>query len=301
MSSPTPESINNIELRVLQGPQAGAVLPLTGEDIVIGSDRQCDVILQSPAIALRHAQLSVTDNDFSAIALDGQIIASAGVPSAPPWQFGTAIYLGDVAITIDRNTAEWSAVLPPQTITDDQNKSKSTTRWQTDLIVQWKRFALLAAILVSLSIAAQLLKPNRHQTTVQYNLSPANINSINALIANPGRNGLLKLDVSGTKATVHGFLPSKIQINALHRDLSKWRTNLDIDVQAEDTLLAASRHFLIQEHSPLKVTIVDGQAQLSGLDTRRADVNRLAQDLKKNVSGLAGVNATFVDRERLEG
>jgi hypothetical protein len=166
MSSPTPELINNIELRILQGPQAGAVLPLTGEDIIIGSDRQCDVILQSPAIALRHAQLSVTDHDFSVTALDGQIIASAGVPSAPPWQFGAAIYLGDVAITIDRNTAEWSAAPPPQTITDDQSKNKSTTRWQTDLIVHWKRFALLAAILVSLSIAAQLMKPTQHRTTI---------------------------------------------------------------------------------------------------------------------------------------
>jgi hypothetical protein len=66
-------------------------------------------------------------------------------------------------------------------------------------------------------------------------------------------------------------------------------------------LLAASRHFLIQEHSPLKVTIVDGQARLSGRDVRREDVNRLAQDLKKNVSGLASVNATFVDQARLEG
>lgn len=301
MSSPIPELINNIELRVLQGPQAGAVLPLTGEDILIGSDQQCDVILQSPTIALRHAQLSVTDNDFSITALDGQIIASAGAPAAPPWQFGTAIYLGDVSITIDRNAAEWSAAPPPQAATDDQSNSKSTTRWQTDLLVHWKRFALLGVILVSLSVAAQVMLPNQHRATAQSDLSPENINSINALIANHDRNGLLKLDVSGKKATVRGFLPSKIQINALHRDLSKWRKNLDIDVQAEDILLAASRHFLIQEHSPLKVTIVDGQARLSGRDARRADVNRLAQDLKKNVSGLAGVNATFVDRARLEG
>jgi len=302
MSSPIPELISNIELRVLQGPQAGAVLPLTGEDIIIGSDQQCDVILQSPAIALRHAQLSVTDNDFLITALDGQIIASAGAPAAPPWQFGTVIYLGDIGITIDRNTAEWSTALPLQATADDQNNRKNTTRWQTDLLVHWKRFALLAAILVSLSIAAQLILPNRHRTAAQHNnLSPENINSINALIANHDRNGLLKLDVSGKKATVHGFLPSKIQINALHKDLSKWRKNLDINVQAEDILLAASRHFLIQEHSPLKVTIVDGQARLSGRDVRREDVNRLAQDLKKNVNGLAGVNATFVDRARLEG
>jgi type III secretion system YscD/HrpQ family protein len=298
MSSPIQESIDNIELRVVKGPQSGAVLPLTGEDIIIGSGRQCDVILQSPQVSLRHAQLSVTADNFSLNAIDEKITTSIGAPAAPPWQFGTTIYLGDVGITVARSTTKWEDASPPQ-ITVTRQITGNGARWQKDLIRHWKRFAVLAAVLVSLSVIAQWI-PGLQAATAKYNLSPADIHAINTLIANQGRDAQLKVSVTEGRATIRGFLPGKVQINALHRDLSKWARNLTIDVQAEDGLLAASRHFLIQEHSPLKVTIANGQALLSGLDSQREDVNRLALDLRKNVDGLAGVNATFVDRPRLE-
>jgi type III secretion system YscD/HrpQ family protein len=298
MSSPIPESIDNLELRVVRGPQSGAVLPLTSENIIIGSGRQCDVILQSPCVSLRHAHLSVTAGDFSLNALDGEITTSIGASVTPPWRFGTTVYLGDVGITVTPNDATWDEASPPQAAPISQ-KTGNSARWQKDLIRHWKRFALLTAILVSLSVIAQFM-PDLQTAAAQYNLSPQDLHSINTVIANQGRKGQLKLSVTAGKATISGFLPSKIQINTLHRDLSKWGKNLTIDVQAEDNLLAASRHFLIQEHSPLKVTIANGQALLSGLDSQREDIDRLALDLRKNVKGLAGVSASFVDRPRLE-
>lgn len=303
MSSLIFESLNNIELRVLLGAQAGAALPLTSESTVIGSDEQCDVILQSPGVALRHARLSVTADGFSLNALDGGIVASSGAPAAPPWRFGTTVYLGDVGITIDRSNAAWTAASPPQTTANTQQKINigNISQWPAAALQRWKQWVLLAGILVTLSVGTQLILTRHSQAAVEEKLSQSNIRSIETLIARHGGDAALKLDTTAKKPVVRGYLPTVKQVNALRRDLSGWRQTLVVDVQAEDVLLAASRHFLIREHSALKVLMVNGKAQLSGLGTRKTDVARLAQDLKKTVTGLDGVNAAFVDRDRLDG
>jgi type III secretion system YscD/HrpQ family protein len=299
MFSPIPKTLD-IELRVLHGPQAGAALPLTDEEIVIGSDGQCDVILQSPTIAACHARLAVTASEFTLYALDGEIVASEGAATLPPWQLGTTIYLGDVGITIDHIGADWAAAPPRQIVMNEGAAIEPSPRWSMVLQRHWKTATLILAMLIGMSIAVQWTQFTRVKTAATHKLSSTNLEAINALIARYSHGVPLTLDTDAATATVRGFLPNANQVSALKRDLSRWREDLNVDVQSEDTLLAASRNFLAQEHSTLKVAIVNGYARLSGFGNEKKEVMRLAQDMKKNVTGLAGVDAMFVEREQLE-
>jgi type III secretion system YscD/HrpQ family protein len=311
MFSPIPEPLNieshiepYIELRVLHGPQAGAALLLNDEEIVIGSDSQCDVILQSPGIAPRHARLSLGDGEFTVCALEGAVVASVGAAVAPPWPLGAVVYLGDVGITIDRAEAEWTPAPPVQATIGNGPRNEAVGRWPAawanTLQRRWKHVALLIAILAAFSIAAQWIQSTPLKTGKAAKLSPANIEAIKLVTARY-KQGTLKLDVSANKAVLRGFLPNINQVGALKQNLSAWRPRLDIDVHAEDALLAASRRFLAREHSALKVAIVNGSARLSGFGEGKKDIKNLAQELKKEVAGLAGVDAMFVEQERLEG
>jgi type III secretion system YscD/HrpQ family protein len=307
MFSPIPEPLNiepYIELRVLHGPQAGAALLLNDEEIVIGSDSQCDVILQSPGIAPRHARLSVGDGEFTVCALEGAVVASVGASVAPPWPLGAVVYLGDVGITIDRAEAEWTPAPPVQTTAGNGPRNETAGRWPAawanTLQRRWKHVTLLIAMLAAFSIAAQWIQSTPLKTGKTAKLSPANIDAIQLVVARY-KQGTLKLDVSGNKAVLRGFLPNVNQVGALKQNLAAWRPRLDIDVHAEDALLAASRRFLAREHSALKVAIVNGSARLSGFGEEKKDIKNLAQGLKKEVAELAGVDAMFVEQERLEG
>jgi type III secretion system YscD/HrpQ family protein len=296
---PISARLRGLELRVLLGAQAGAALPLSGDHAVIGSGRQCDVILQGPGVALQHANLTIAADGFSLSALDGEITAATDAAAAPPWRFGTTVYLGGVGVTIDHGSAEWLSAAPPQAPAPS-DRTGNTPQWHAGLSRRWRHLALLTAVLISLSIGAQLIWAGRSEAAVGHALSPADMDALKTLIARHGRDAALTLDATSKKTVVRGYLPTVRQVNLLRKDLYEWRRNLVIDVHADDALLAAGRHFLIRERSPLKIAVTAGQALLSGLDAQTEDVKRLAQDIKKALPGLAGVNATFVDRQRLE-
>ncbi|MDB5774988.1 MAG: hypothetical protein JWP38_1121 [Herbaspirillum sp.] len=301
MSLPHSEALNDMELRILLGPQAGATLPLIEKNIVIGADEQCDVILQSPGIAPRHARLSLTTNRFSLDAIDGEVIAADRAQAAAPWKFGTTIYLGDVALTVDRGAARWNTASPlPQNNANAPRKMLDISLWSNKLLQRWKRWALITTALLTLSVGTQAIIANHSQAAAGQALSSVDKHSIEMLIARYGRGAGLTLDTSHSRPVVRGYLPTVKQVNALKKSLLKWHDGVIVDVQAEDILLAASRHFLNAENSHLKVRIVNGQAQLSGFDIDKRNVKRIAGEMKKSVAGLAGVNATFVAPERLE-
>lgn len=292
-----------LELRVLNGPQAGAALPLTGNDIVLGSGRDCDVILQSPCIAPRHACLSVTEDAFTASTLDGEISVAGNASDAAPWPFGTTIYLDDIGVTIERNDRPWS-IPAPRAERREHQQANALGALLSQSKRNWKRFTLLFIFLAIAAAGSQVALSKHGAGNDAGALSPSNVNTINKIVARYRADGrpetALKLEKTPKGLRVHGYLPNASRVNALRRELSEWRPALEFDVKADDALLAASRHFLGRQQSSLRVAVNSGHAVLSGFEERREDVQRLAQDLKKNVPGLAGVDAMFVEQPRLE-
>ncbi|HEY4318343.1 MAG TPA: type III secretion system inner membrane ring subunit SctD [Herbaspirillum sp.] len=296
-----------IELRILSGPQTGAALPLADQDILLGSDRECDVVLQGAGIMARHASLSIGANGFTLTALDGDVTTSVDAATPAPWQLGATVYLGEIGVTVDRCSEAWHAAAPPRLRPHDHLPPANTGRWLVNARQHWKRLALLLTVLTTIAAGVQIMTGTHGASGAQGPLSPTNIRDINRIVArygsDYGSDTALKLEKTPKGLRVHGFLPNAGRVNALRGELSKWRPALLVDVKAEDALLAASRHFLGRQRSTLKVSVVEGHAELSGLAEgmeAQEDVKRLAQDLQKNVPGLASVKATFVDKPRLE-
>jgi type III secretion system YscD/HrpQ family protein len=290
-----------VELRILNGPQTGAALPLTDQDIVVGSDRACDVVLQGAGITARHASLAITENGFTLTALDGEIAAAADAASNAPWQFGATVYLGDIGVTVDHCGQPWQSASPPRPLSSSHSPMRNATGWLARRVQHWKTLAALLALLTAVAAGAQIMRGARESSGMRGNLSPSSIHAINRIIARYSGVVPLTLEKTPKGTTVRGYLPSASRVNALRNELASWRSALLIRVEAEDALLAASRHFLSRQRSALKVSIAGGHAELSGVEERPEDVKRLAQDLKKDVPGLASVKATYVDKPRLEG
>ena len=195
MSFSNSTSFNNIELRVLLGPQAGAALALADADMVIGSDRECDIILQGAGVASRHALLSFTADNFSLTAMDGDITSSSELPTGAPWPFGTTVYLGDVGITLDRNESEWNNTSPPQNFAPAHRNITKATHCQAMLQRYWKRMAMIATLLLITSIAAQLILPSDEKSVGAQGLSPASIDDIKKSLANHRYGAALVVDI----------------------------------------------------------------------------------------------------------
>ncbi len=89
---------NRLELRVVQGIHAGAVLPLAGDSIRIGSDENCDVVLLDSGVLPFHLNLISNDKRWC--------LETEGYEVIP----GKAIQVGTAAIAIFEVTDPWLAL-----------------------------------------------------------------------------------------------------------------------------------------------------------------------------------------------
>jgi DNA segregation ATPase FtsK/SpoIIIE, S-DNA-T family len=78
-----------LELRVVAGPAAGAVLPLGAGAVVIGRAVTCDVVLDDEEVSRRHAEISMETHGLlrvrdlgstNGVAVDGEAVTSAPLP-----------------------------------------------------------------------------------------------------------------------------------------------------------------------------------------------------------------------------
>lgn len=304
MPSPLPQKYSDhrarpsLELRVLQGAQAGASVELTGDGMTIGSATTCDVILAGAGIAPLHARLEAGADDFSVVAIDGSVAASAGAPCAAPWPLGTTIHMNGIAITVDHAAAPWNEIAPPPLTPLPAMAAGAPGGVPLAIRPVYK---VVAAVLTFILICAVI--NTQWQRTAKNPLSSGDMAAIKHLLAqrsNSSSGAVLAIDTTTPVPVVRGYLPTTKQLHALSRELEQWRGDLQIAVLADDALASAGRQFLIAESSALKISVAGGRAQLSGLSPGKKTVQRLAADLRKKVVGLAAVDLQSVGKDQLE-
>ena len=192
-----------LELRVLTGPQAGAALPLTGHDVVLGSDRGCDVILQSPCIAARHACFSVSEEGFSAAALDGEITVAEDAPSVQPWPFGTTIYLNEIGVTVERDEQAWG-IPAPRAGKQEHPQVNTISALLAQPRRNWKRFTLLFLFLAVAAAGSQMVLGKHSATNAGGKLSSSNVHAIESVIARYRGEDVSEILCAGPRHKVNG-------------------------------------------------------------------------------------------------
>lgn len=302
MSSLPPQKFSNrqpgspLELRVLQGAQAGASVVLAGDAMTMGSATTCDVILVGTGVVPFHARLEAATDNFSVVAIDGSITTSIDAPPTAPWRLGTTIYIGSVAITVDHASAAWNEITATSTVPVPTTGSGTMGSRPPVIRSVFKVVgALLALVLIYTVISAQWPRSSEEQ------LSSGDLASIKTLLVHRSSSSgnMLVVDTTPQIPVIRGYLPTKKQVQTLKNEMSRWQHKVKIEVLSDEILASTSRQFLIVERSPLKINVTNGRAQLSGLSPGRKALHRLADGLQKKIAGLAAVDMEFVQHAEL--
>lgn len=100
----------DIELRVLQGPQAGCRLAIApGQTYTVGSADECSVVLVGQHVQPEHAELQVLADMVRIRPIGGPIwIDGLELPrEGEPWELGTVFLVGRVALCVDEVDMPW--------------------------------------------------------------------------------------------------------------------------------------------------------------------------------------------------
>lgn len=97
------------ELRILNGLHRGATLPLSGQEITIGSSEDADVVLVDDDIVACHAKLNKAESGWTLCAdqgdvYDGKSSAQKSIVELALGDFGR---VGDIWITVVEHDAKW--------------------------------------------------------------------------------------------------------------------------------------------------------------------------------------------------
>jgi len=98
-----------IELRVLLGPQAGSRLTLGPGDYDLGAGDDCSIILSGPKIQSLHARLSFDGEIPSLTPVEGSICDTQGneITDTIELELGMPIEIGGIWISVDDVLADW--------------------------------------------------------------------------------------------------------------------------------------------------------------------------------------------------
>lgn len=110
LPGPPPAPSTELELRVLAGLHAGAALPIGLEDVLLGSDETCDVILLDPEVLPRHLRLRADAGRWLAepeAAAPVRDRHGAALAAGAPVPLDQPIQLGQTWIVLCAASAPW--------------------------------------------------------------------------------------------------------------------------------------------------------------------------------------------------
>lgn len=98
-----------IELRVLQGPQAGSRLPLSpGHEYLLGSGDECEIVLAGGQIEAAHAALRADADGVHVRPVSGRVqIAGREIGGETTAGFAALIQIARVRLTVDHADSPW--------------------------------------------------------------------------------------------------------------------------------------------------------------------------------------------------
>ena len=100
-----------LELRVLHGPQSGSRLSISSGKYILGKSDACAIILNGPRIEDEHAQITIEDQEVEISGLEGSVSDAQGneIDGNLSLPLGMPVELGGVWISIDQIDAPWPA------------------------------------------------------------------------------------------------------------------------------------------------------------------------------------------------
>ena len=325
---PSLESLQQqIELRVLLGPQAGSRLMLAPGDYDLGSGDDCMIILSGPKIELCHARLSFDGATAFITPIEGKICDAQGNELAQNTALilGMPLEIGGIWISVDGVEADWPSPAdvipmmhpspPAEPLKEAETVLVKSAHLSDKPSSKTKLFIIsLAALLVSgvglliflTSVTSD--ETQRRQLPLSSNLAvaePPTMKKIRDIVAASGVGSSIEISVTHhQKVLVRGFVPDDQTKQSLQEALAQVSPAPHVNLQADSALMDTAVHLLAEKVDPnrgkLRVaSVIAGVLTLEGAVLTSSGRESAIQLLTAGVPGLQHVHSSVLLAEDL--
>ena len=317
-----------IEFRVLLGPQAGSRLTLGPGDYDLGAGDDCSIILSGPKIQSLHARLSFDGETPSLTPVEGSICDTQGneITETIELELGMPIEIGGIWISVDDVLAEWpnpTDVLPlatPAALAESQEKSaeksdatSSAAAMKTSRARRLFLAASVTASTLALTAVGVLLwggyaPQPRQQIAAQAKVSvadPPSLRKVRDVVATNGVGASVEISVTNDqRVLVRGFVPDEQTKNTLRQALLGVTPTPKLELLVDTELMASAIQLIAEKIDPsrakLRVESVNGGVlSLEGAVITHSVRESVMNLLSAGVPGLKRINASIILAEDL--
>ncbi len=317
-----------IEFRVLLGPQAGSRLTLAPGDYDLGAGDDCSIILSGPKIRTLHARLSFDGEVPSLTPVEGSICDTQGneITETIELDLGMPIEIGGIWISVDDVEAEWpnpTDVLPlappaahPEPIEPASTNPPSTG---SSVVARTGRarklfFSVGASVGMVIIIVIAALLWNGHiaqphqPALVQARApvsDPPSLRKVRDIVATSGVGA--SIEISATRdqqVLVRGFVPDERTKSTLQQALLEVTPAPKLELFVDAEMMATAVQLIAEKIDParakLRVEGVNGGIlSLEGAVNSQSVRESVMDLLSTGVPGLKRINSSIMLAEDL--
>lgn len=317
-----------IELRVLLGPQAGSRLTLAPGDYDLGAGDDSTIILSGPKIQPLHARLSFDGELPSLTPVEGSICDTQGneITETVELELGMPIEIGGIWISVDDVEAEWpnpTDVLPiapapahPEPQQEVVEKSAFANAPAMARMVRAKKILFIMGSVASavgiVAGAAQLWSGPGARPRPEVAVSikapmpdPPSLRKVRDIVATNGVGASIEISATrDQKVVVKGFVPGESTKTSLQKALREVTPEPRVEVLVDAELMATAVQLIAEKIDPSRAklrveNVTGGVLSLEGAVITQSVRESVMDLLHVGVPGLKRINSSILLAEDL--
>ena len=317
-----------IEFRVLLGPQAGSRLTLAPGDYDLGSGDDCTIILSGPKIQSLHARLSFDGEVPSLTPVEGSVCDTQGneITETIELDLGMPLEMGGIWISVDDVEAEWPnptdvlPLAPPSAHVEPKEHASQEAQSSNSLAVTQTRYArkILFALLVLVSLVVIIalgalmwgghIAQRQQAAAPQAKASlaePPSLRKVRDIVAISGVGA--SIEISSTrdqKVLVRGFVPDAHIKATMQQALLEVTPAPKLELFVDAELMTAATQLIAEKIDPTRAklhveSVNGGILSLEGAVISQSVRESVMDLLTAGVPGLKRIQSSVILAEDL--
>ncbi|MDR0428746.1 MAG: type III secretion system inner membrane ring subunit SctD [Puniceicoccales bacterium] len=305
-------------LRFLSGPHAGAEVELDSYDqqIAIGSDEECDLVLEDALVMPQHALIQFSNGKLSIKSLGGRIFVNGkwvrdGEATIQPFQFVTVGTTHIVAGPVDEVWPQISVSdAPPMEKITDETPADALTAAHLDAVdphvVQMLhetkakqrkhllRRLVISGIVVLILGGGLLLTIPQKKTIKPYEIE----RFVRAEVADLDYTSTVTVRMEGGRLVVDGYVPTNAELRGLKERITPLYTGIQFRVRSDEKIIRNIEEIMGDTGDRLHVSsIAPGVYSITGYLYAAEDLQKVRNQLAQGIPGVKKIQIDVMTAE----
>lgn len=242
-----------LHLKVLSGPQSGAVHEVPSGRLMIGNDLDCDVVLRSRTTTPFRALMSRLDGSVSITAIAGALqLNEITIPvgETHPVGAGDTLTLGDILFAVSSDDIDWAnAVQIPDAPEHVEFPAAPVVTIQQDVPASFPVGAILVVIAFAFVLVAayQVLSSMEKKSPLVSIAKSSNVSDsvrLTKTLRASGFSNLKVINMDGGSLVIQGYVDTDNSLKRLHTILGNEKIRVTLRVYSAEAILAGARESL---------------------------------------------------------